>query len=159
MVGRIVATNHPELVRAVVLAAASAKRVEPDVNQTPFIAGDLDAPEAERLAALREAFFAPGHDPHIWLEGWYLETLKTQKAAVERTTSLATYWACGEAPILEIIAEFDPFKPRPFWGELKEKAGNRVTSTVIADAAHALFPEQPDAVRAALPRWAERHRP
>ena len=35
----------------------------------PFSAGDPALPEEERLATLRLAFFAPGHDASIWLTG------------------------------------------------------------------------------------------
>ncbi len=37
---RVVTTDHPHLVRAVVLAAAEASKVPPDVAKTPFIASD-----------------------------------------------------------------------------------------------------------------------
>ena len=56
---RVVAVEDPDLVRGVVLAAASARKVAPDVNETPFIAGDPGRPEQERLDALTKAFFAP----------------------------------------------------------------------------------------------------
>ena len=34
----------------------------PDVSSAPFRAGDPTLPEEERLAAVRLAFFGPGHD-------------------------------------------------------------------------------------------------
>ncbi|MFM0147415.1 alpha/beta fold hydrolase [Paraburkholderia sp. RL18-085-BIA-A] len=152
LVTRVLATDHPELVKAAVLAAAQASRVAPDVAATPFIAGDTSAPEATRLKALRRAFFAPDHDPHIWLSGWYPETLRMQHIAAQ-ATSQNTYWACGSVPILEIIAEYDPFKPKESWKDLHEQLGDRVTTRVVSDAAHALFPEQPDAVSDSLLPW------
>jgi pimeloyl-ACP methyl ester carboxylesterase len=36
------------------------------------------------------------------------------------------------------------------WGDLQSRLGPRVTSTVIEDASHALFPEQPTAVARAV---------
>ena len=57
---RMVATDHPSLVEAVILAASQASKVAPEIASTPFIIGDLDRPEAERLAVLRKAFFALG---------------------------------------------------------------------------------------------------
>lgn len=81
-VARVVATNHPDAVSAVILAAASGRTVAPEVNTAPFRAGDATLPEHERLHALRLAFFAPGHDPSGWLTGWYPETLRMQRAAV-----------------------------------------------------------------------------
>ena len=60
------------------------------------------------------------------------------------------YWAAGTAPILEIIAALDPFHSPDQWGDLRAQLGARVTTTVIEDASHALFPEQPDAVAGAV---------
>ena len=114
-------------------------------------AGDPTLPESERLAALRLAFFAPGHDASIWLTGWYPETLKMQIASVTADgVNLDRYWAAGTAPIFEIIAPLDPFHQRDQWGDLRSQLGPRVTSTVIEDASHALFPEQPAAVAGAV---------
>jgi len=81
-VARTVATDHPDQVTAVILAAASGPNVAPEVNAAPFRAGDPTLPEADRLAALELAFFAPGHDPSSWLTGWYPRTLAMQHAAV-----------------------------------------------------------------------------
>lgn len=144
-VARVVATNHPDKVAAVILAAASGRSVDPGVNSAPLRAGDLTLPQSERLAALRLAFFAPGHDPSIWLSGWYPKTLTMQHEAVKRLNP-APYWGAGDAPILEIIAEDDPFHARDEWGDLRAELGGRVTTEVIQSASHALFPEQPDAV-------------
>ncbi|HEX4253066.1 MAG TPA: alpha/beta hydrolase [Pseudonocardia sp.] len=151
-VARTVATDHPDSVAAVVLAAASGRSVAPEVNSAPFRAGDPTLPEGERLAALRLAFFAPGHDPSAWLTGWYPKTLGMQHAAVTTAgrAGIDHYWDAGTAPVLEITAEYDPFNPRAQWGELSARLGPRVTSTVVANASHALFPEQPDAVAGAI---------
>jgi pimeloyl-ACP methyl ester carboxylesterase len=149
---RVLSVEHGELVGGVILAAASATKVPPDINETPFIAGDPTRPEAQRLAALEKAFFAPGHDPRPWLEGWYPATLAMQRAAV-KATRVQPYWFGGSAPVLEINAQFDPFKPRELWSELRDKIGDRVTTVLINDASHALFPEQPDRVAAAVHSW------
>ena len=156
ILSRMVATDHPELVRAVILAASQASTVPEDIAKTPFIAGDLTTPEAERLAALQKAFFAPNHDAQIWLEGWYPETLKMQHAAAQAVPRSA-YWACGSVPLLEIFGEYDPFKPKAYWQELHGQFGNRVSSMVIEDASHALFPEQPDRIAGAVLPWLFRY--
>jgi pimeloyl-ACP methyl ester carboxylesterase len=154
---RVTAVEHPDLVRGVILAAASAppQEVPREINETPFIAGDLTRPEDERLAALRLAFFAPGHDPRPWLEGWYPETLAMQRRAIKGADA-EPYWSAGSVPILEIIPRFDAFKPQAFWSELHDKLGARATTVVIDDAAHALFPEQPDRVAEAILQWAQK---
>jgi len=41
---------------------------------------------------------------------------------------------------LEIIPDADPFKPRECWEELRHQLGNRVTTEIVTDASHALFP-------------------
>jgi pimeloyl-ACP methyl ester carboxylesterase len=82
-----------------------------------------------------------------------------QHAAVSTagTALIERYWSAGTAPVLEILAEYDPFHPKDQWGELRRRLGDRVTSTVIENASHALFPEQPDAVAAAVLGYLETH--
>ncbi len=156
VVARTLATDRPELVEAVILAAAQASKVPEDIGQTPFIAGDLSRPEAERLAALRAAFFAPNHDAGVWLKGWHPATLKMQHAAAG-TAPAAEWWAAGNVPMLDIIPACDPFKPKTYWHELSREFPHRVTTAVIDDAAHALFPERPDQVGATVLSWAARY--
>jgi pimeloyl-ACP methyl ester carboxylesterase len=150
-IARVLATNHPAKVSAVILAAASGHTVAPEVNTAPLRAGDPGLPDDERLAALRLAFFAPGHDPSPWLAGWYSQTLAMQHASVTTAgPAVKRYWAAGTAPVLEIIAALDPFHQRNEWPDLRTELGSRVTTTVIEDASHALFPEQPAAVAHAV---------
>lgn len=150
-VARALAVRHPGLVSAVVLAAAAGRRVDPEVNAAPFRAGDPALPEEERLAALRLAFFAPGHDPRAWLTGWYPDTLAMQRRSVAGI-DLDAYWGAGDAPIIELIAELDPFHQRDEWTALREAYGERVRTSIIENASHALFPEQPDALAEVLLR-------
>ena len=157
LVARMLATDHPDLVTSVILASSQASEVSPDIAETPFIAGDTAAPETRRLAALRKAFFAPGHDASIWLDGWYPETLEMQRDALG-AVKLEDYWSCGTVPLLEIIAEHDPFKPHVAWGELRAQFGDRITTELVKDAAHALFPEQPEAVANVILPWAARYK-
>ena len=153
-VARVLSVEYPRLVRGVILAADSAQptKVAAEVNAAPFVAGDPTRPEEERLAALRLAFFAPGHDPRPWLNGWYPATLAMQHSAVE-ATKLDPYWSGGAAPMLEIIPRCDAFKPQAQWSEVHDMVGDRVTTVIIDDASHALFPEQPDRVADAVMQW------
>ena len=153
-VARMAAVDHPGAVRGVVLAAAAASSWAPDIAKTPYVSGNLDLPDEERLAALRLGFFAPGHDPTPWLHGWHPATQRMQadsreKAGVKR----ADWWSAGSAPLLELIPAKDPFKPADKWNEMKDAYGERVTIAVIPDSSHALFPEQPDAVADAIIAW------
>lgn len=153
-VARMVATDHPALVRGVVLAAAAAAQYAPEIAATPGRAGNLDAPEADRLAALWLGFFASGHDPRPWLHGWYPATQRMQVDSREKSgVQQSEWWGAGAAPLLELIPASDPFKPQEKWGEMRTSYGDRVTTAVIPDASHALFPEQPGAVADAIIGW------
>lgn len=157
-VARMLATDRPELVRGVVLAAASPGKVPQGVNELPVKpevreairkASDLSLPEAERLSALQLAFFAPDHDPHVWLRGWHPETEKMENEA-SAATPVDQWFACGRAPILDLQAENDAVAQPKFRGVLKAELGDRVTVLVIPDAGHALAPEQPEAMANAI---------
>lgn len=153
-VARMLATDHPELVRGIVLAAAASRNYPPGLREVVRVAGDTSQPRATRLAALQKGFFAPGHDPTPWLDGWWPEAEKIQAAATARTPA-SVYWSAGTAPLLDLVAQHDPFKPEKSWYESREDFGERATVTLIADASHALLPEQPDAVVAAIVAWIE----
>ncbi|MGI4953035.1 MAG: alpha/beta fold hydrolase [Janthinobacterium lividum] len=153
-VARMAAVDSPARVRGVVLAAAAASSWAPEIAATPGIAGDLSRPDSERLAALRLGFFAPGHDPTPWLQGWWPAAQRVQVNSREKAgVKQSDWWSAGTAPLLELIPASDPFKPQAMWGELKQSYGERVTTVVIPDASHALFPEQPAAVADAVADW------
>jgi pimeloyl-ACP methyl ester carboxylesterase len=163
-VGRMLATDRPDLVRGLVLAAASPGKVPAGVNEPPISpevsqaidkSGDLSLPDDERLRYLAIAFFAPGNDPHVWLGGWYPEAMKVQRTASE-STPVDQWFAGGKAPILDLQAEYDAVAPRKFSGVLKTALGSRVTVEVIPHAGHALVPEQPNATATAIAAFARR---
>ncbi len=151
-VARLLATTHDELVRGLILATAPADNPPHDTAPLPFIAGNPALSEEERLQALTKGFFAPHHDPRVWLTGWYPQTLQMQKAALAAMDP-STFSGAGTAPILQIIAESDPFNPFSSWRERREKFGARVTTRIVADCAHSLFPEQTPAVADIVIGW------
>jgi pimeloyl-ACP methyl ester carboxylesterase len=151
-VARMTAADHPDLVRGVVIAAAAAKQFSPELSAAVTTAGNLSLSDEERLAALRFAFFAPGHDPTVWLKGWHPEIRDSQRAAVAAVKQ-DEWWSGGTAPLLDLQAGDDPFKPESKRDEMKNEFGSRVTVMVIPNASHALIPEQPKAVVEALSRW------
>jgi pimeloyl-ACP methyl ester carboxylesterase len=163
-VARMLATDRPDLVRGVVVAAASAGKVPPGSTEKPIGpeirraidgAGDLTLPEAQRLEYLRVAFFAPGNDPTVWLGGWYPKVLEMEGHARD-VTPVDEYFAAGRAPILDLQAENDTVAPRRFSNVLTSMLGNRVTVVVIPNAGHALAPEQPAAMSDAIAVFARR---
>lgn len=151
-VARMTAADHPRLVRGVAILAAAAKRYPQSLAEAVTRIADLTLPDAERLKYLRAAFFAPGHDAAAWLTGWYPEVNASQRAA-GLATRQEEWWGAGKAPLLDLQAALDPFKPRETMNELRDEFGERVTVVVIPDASHALIPEQPAAVVAAIVAW------
>lgn len=161
---RQLAADRPDLVKGVVIAAGSSGKVPPGSKELPIgpemrkaIDGssDLSLPEAQRLEYLRIAFFAPGNDPKVWLDGWHHETHEAQSHA-RNTTPVDDYFAAGAAPILDLQAEADTVAPRRFSQVLKSMLGDRVSIVVIPNAGHALIPEQPQAVANAISVFARR---
>jgi pimeloyl-ACP methyl ester carboxylesterase len=154
-IGRCVAAGHPSLVKGVVLAAAAAKSANPVLREALAKCIDTTLPDADRLAALRLAFFAPGHDPSSWLRNWHPTASVSQRAA-SAATPQSDWWGAGSAPVLDIIAEHDPWRPVATRSNILDDLGaDRVTVTVIPDASHALIPEQPQAVVHAVTAWAK----
>ncbi|KAJ5890333.1 uncharacterized protein N7473_006561 [Penicillium subrubescens] len=145
---------YPEKIPAIVVAAPGGIDLPTAIAGMPFIAGNTSLPLSERLEALETAFFAPNHDAHIWLEGWYPEVLAMERAAVAAYGSLASHWGGADtAQVLEIIPANDPFQPGSEWNVTTTLYPNRATSKIIADASHALFPEQGKAVLEAILPW------
>jgi pimeloyl-ACP methyl ester carboxylesterase len=152
-VARLVATLFPDLVRGVVVAAAAARTYPPALTQNIRRIVDPAVPEAERLDLLRNTFFARTSDARVWLDGWQAAVRDSQFAA-SRATPQAVWWSAGQAPLLELHAEEDPFMPPANRGDLARDLGARVTSVVIPSASHALVPEQPRRVVEAVSNWA-----
>jgi pimeloyl-ACP methyl ester carboxylesterase len=151
-VARMTAVDHPALVRGVVIAAAAAKQYPPELSAAINVAGNPAMPEAERLDALRLAFFAPGNDPTSWLDGWHPGVRESQRAAAA-AVGQSDWWSAGIAPLLDLQAAHDPFKPPDKRHEMRDEFGDRVTVAVVPGASHALVPEQPKAVVEALIAW------
>jgi pimeloyl-ACP methyl ester carboxylesterase len=156
-IGRCVAADHPHLVRGVILAAAAAKSANPALRVELAKCVDTALPDPVRLAALQVAFFAPGHDPSSWLGNWHPVASKSQRAA-SAATPQDDWWGAGSAPVLDLQAELDPWRPADTRSGIRDDLGaNRVSVAIIPDASHALIPEQPDAVVRAVRDWTRTH--
>jgi pimeloyl-ACP methyl ester carboxylesterase len=154
-VAKMTAVDFPKLTRGVVLIAASQKKADPEVQRSTAIASDVTQPASERLIRLQRVFFAPGHDASIWLEGFHPDVQKSEVIARDATPQ-AAYWSAGTAPILDIQAESDPYRPPSSRNELIEEFGaKRMTTVLIPHAAHAVIVEQPAAVADAIIAWAK----
>jgi pimeloyl-ACP methyl ester carboxylesterase len=154
-VARMLATDRPELVRAVALVAANIGKAPspPQVRAAIRASADPSLPETERIAALQFAFFAPGNDARPWLAGWHPEVLAAQRIAGDRTSREEDF-AAGRAPVLYLQPDHDPLAHVEDANAYKAQLGERVTIVVIERASHAVIAEQPDAVSTALIRYA-----
>lgn len=153
-VARVLATDRPDLVRAVVILAATARRaVDPDILASVRESSNLTLPDAERLVHLRRAFFAPGNNASVWLGGWDEALMNAQLAASARTP-VESYIAAGTAPILLLQPAEDSVAPLEHAHLLADEFGDRVTMEVIPRAGHAAVPEQPQLIAEAIARYA-----
>ncbi|MGH6768693.1 MAG: alpha/beta fold hydrolase [Xanthobacteraceae bacterium] len=154
-VARMLATDRPELVRAVALVAANVGHAPstPAVREAIRNSADTSLPDEKRLAALTFAFFAPGNDPRGWLAGWHPEVLAAQRIAGDRTSREEDY-AGGGKPILYLQPDHDPLAHVEDAQEFKRALGERVTVMVIGHSSHAAIAEQPHAIADALIAYA-----
>lgn len=157
-VARMTAVDHPELVRGVVIAAAASKNYPKDLLVSLREAGDPMLPDETRLKALQTAFFAPGNDPSSWLKGWHPDIAAYQRPIIADPKE-DEWWSGGSAPILDLQALQDPFRPRSTADDLRKQFGDRVTIATIENASHALIPEQPQAVATEIATWANSLKP
>lgn len=160
--------DHLQLERAHVVGHAFGNRVARCLcadhrarvaSLTLLAAGGQVPPEEEAVAAFRrfvnealapEAFlrlvatanFAPTSDPSAWQDGWWLETAKQQAMAAGRTDT-AQWWDPGPIDVLIVQGLDDRMAPPANGRRLTQLLGERATLVEIADAGHALLPEQP----------------
>ncbi len=150
-VARTMAADHPKLVRAVVLLAAThtwplAQDLRDSINKCH----QMDLPEEIRLKHLQHVFFAPGNDASVWLGGWDEEVMHAEREATEATPK-PEWWTAGTAPVLDVLSLKDPLSPPDSIYTYRDQWGaDRVTIAKIDNAAHALLPEQPAAVADAI---------
>jgi pimeloyl-ACP methyl ester carboxylesterase len=149
-VARLLAVRRPDLAPAIILLAAGGT-VPPSPATTASLQRSFDTtlPPEQHLEAVRRAFFASGNSPVPWNGGWYSAVAAMQGSA-GKTVPAARWWAGGTARILVVQGREDAVAP-PANGELLKKAyPGRVTLVELNGAGHALLPEQPDAVAAAI---------
>ncbi len=154
-VARVTDLHHPDSVRGVVLLAAAARELPAGLSASLDIAADNTRAEAERLMHLRRAFFAPGNDATVWLEGWHPQWRAHYRLATASPPK-EDWWPRTHSPILEVQGEHDPWRPLASRAELQDQLGDTVSLCLINDASHALIPEQPAAVTAAIVNWARK---
>ena len=154
-VARVLAHDRPELVRGLaLLAAVTGAELDPAISHAISSSFDMSLSDAERLGHLQRAYFAPGHDASIWLAGWHPEVSRAQRTARAATQDRAWLRAAEKHPLLYVAAGEDAIAPPPSEAELRATLGPLTRRVVVEHAGHALLPEQPAAVVAALVSFA-----
>ena len=150
-VARTTAADFPQLTRAVILLGAThVWPVPPEVRASINKTHDMRLPKEERIRCMQHAFFAPGNNPRVWLHGWHEEVMFAQRAATEATPR-GEWWHAGAAPILDVQPAHDVMTPPESRNRYRDEFGeDRVTTTLIPRAGHALLPEQPEKVAKAV---------
>ncbi|WP_170063090.1 alpha/beta fold hydrolase [Halopseudomonas oceani] len=156
-VARTFASEYPQHTRGVILLAAGGSTNIPSaIVKALRDSFRKDLPEAEHLAAVQLAFFAEGNDPALWRDGWYPEVAMYQEAAL-KATSLESWWAGGVAPMLIVQPLEDRVAPPENADQLLKAFPERVQVQMLANAGHAVLPEQPQQVAEMIINWLNEH--
>ena len=145
-IARVLATDRPELVEAVVLLGASGKvtggQQYADANAR---AKDPSLPRAERVKAAQLTMVGPGRDPTPWLDGWDERTTKAYLAAAA-ATPIEQWWTAGNARVLIVQGLADVMAPPANGRMLLDELGGRGKLVELEGIGHSLPVEAPDEV-------------
>jgi pimeloyl-ACP methyl ester carboxylesterase len=154
-VGRMLAQERPDLIRAVVLIAAGGK-FPPKPEIAPNLKTWLDEslPPDQRTAAAKAAFFGPQSNPtpqDAMLDGISPEASKVQATAAEsRLFPVESWWPGGKRPMLVIQGLADVWAPVENGRSLKADYPDRVTLVELPAVGHFMARERPDLVADAI---------
>lgn len=152
-VARMAATEYPGLVQSVVLlACGGAVRPHPDDAAALRAVFDVDLDPEAHLAAVAQAFFAPGNDASVWVDGWHPVVAFFQGIATD-SLDAAHWWDAGTAPVLVVQPDQDVIAVPANAHDIVERLGARARLVTVPDAGHALLPEQPLATLRAVLDW------
>ncbi len=132
-----------------VLAADVAAVIEQCVRAPAIVAGHAYGHYVARLVDLEHPAWVRGL---VRLAGWYPH-LKDAYRRAATVPDRRTWWPRANAPILDLQASDDPWRPPSSRDELRNVLGERVTVQVIDHASHALPMERPTEVAAAIEKW------
>ncbi|MEM7321943.1 MAG: alpha/beta fold hydrolase [Actinomycetota bacterium] len=156
-VARTTAARHPDLVKNLVLLSTPGPvppKPEPATAHRRTFIPELSM--EEHLEAVALAFFAPGNDPVVWVDGWRPGLAAAQLEAQQRTPT--EDWSSGGVADTLIVR---PSDGRLVSAEsarlLANELGGKVSVVEVPGAGHALLPEQPEAVAVSVLTWLRRH--
>lgn len=147
---RNTARLHPGKVsRLILLACGGQVPIDPPILASLMAVFDEELTPEAHLDHVATAFFADANDAAVWTDGWYPATAQMQSTAV-RTSDHAAWKLAGGQPMLIVQALDDRIAPPANAEALTEAAPGRITRIDIADAGHAMLPEQPEAIAAVV---------
>jgi pimeloyl-ACP methyl ester carboxylesterase len=146
---RAAASFRPEVARTVTVMPCGGHDLGAHPVSEGIIAAmprchDLSLSDEERCAAMRVAFFAPGNDPVVWLDGWWPASAGIAHAIPTADPEL--WWRGGEVPILVIQPLNDAMASTAAGRATAAALGPRCTYVEVANCGHAILPEQPEAI-------------
>jgi len=149
---RCVAADHPDRVTSVTLFGAGG-RFPGDAEATAALGKILwdRGTRDEVLAALRTAMFSPSSAiPDDWVEGWDPALAAAQHAA-SSATPVDDWWTAGtRVPVLVVQGLDDRMAPPENGRALVDRLGSRARLLELDRMGHAMLPERPDDLVAAL---------
>jgi len=152
-IARMTATDRPDLVRAVVLLGCSGKvQPTPAIAEAIRLAQAVDTPADVRAHAVRAAWFAPGHDISVWLDGWSQAVMQAYLAAAAATDT-ASWWTAGGAAVLIVQGAEDVSAPPANGHLLQAQIGDRAALVDLPGIGHAVGVEGPDVVARVVLRY------
>lgn len=158
-IARCLAADYPELVTSVVVLGGGGRFPgDPEAVAALRACFDPQLDPDEHLDAVRTAFFAPSNDPTVWIDGWWPEAAELQRRATSGT-AVEDWWGAGDSPVLVVVGAEDRISPPANGRDLVDTLGGRATLVEIAQAGHALLPERPAAVSAAVGEFLSRTSP
>lgn len=149
ILARATASFRPEVVRSVTVMPCGghnlgAYPVSEHVLRHFPRCHDRQLSAAERCESLGIAFFAPGNDPSVWLDGWWPQATAVGSAALGADPEM--WWRAGAAPILVIQPLNDAMSPREAGIASATGFGERASYVEVANCGHAILPEQPERI-------------
>ncbi|MEM8923343.1 MAG: alpha/beta hydrolase [Actinomycetota bacterium] len=157
-VAQMVANLYPNLVSSLVLLASPGPipaKPEPATALRRVFITELS--EAEHLEAVTVALFADDSDPTAWVDGWY-PGLAFIQAEAERHVPPEDLWTRLRREVLVLQGEDDLIVVPENAVMMADQLGDLATVVMVPGAGHALLPEQPAALAAAILSWVRSRR-
>lgn len=158
-VARMLAADHPELVKSVILFAAGGKvQPQPAVHKALLVIFNPKSNDSEYLAAMK---YLVGDPANVEMVGTIVAKSRAPKAAgieyeTVATAKLADWWAPpGKAKYLVLQGTLDQAAP-PENGELlKKDLGDRLTLVPFPGAGHMMLVTEPKKAATEIVRFVQ----